>query len=60
MNHTGKAGKPQNKPPKLKGATQFQRFVETVKALEVDESGKTFEKAVNMILPKKLGRKSAG
>jgi hypothetical protein len=51
MNPTGKAGKPRNKPPNLKGETQFQRFVETAKALESDESGKTFEKAFISIIP---------
>ena len=53
MNHTGKAGKPRDKPLKVKGATQFQRFVETAKALEVDESGKTFEKPLDVVVPAK-------
>ena len=48
---TGKAGKPRNKPLDLKGGTQFERFVETAKALEVDESGKEFERTINMIIP---------
>lgn len=51
MNPTGKAGRPRNKPPNLKGATQFDRFVETAKALEVDESGKTFERALKIVVP---------
>jgi len=51
MNHTGKAGRPRNKPPNLKGATQFDRFVETAKALEVDESGKKFERAMGILAP---------
>ncbi|MFA6244774.1 MAG: hypothetical protein WC655_27770 [Candidatus Hydrogenedentales bacterium] len=50
MNPTGKAGKPRNKPPDLKGKTQHERFVETAKALEVDETGKAFEKAVAIIV----------
>lgn len=49
MNPTGKAGKPRNKPPALKGKTQFQRFVETAKALEVDESGAAFERAMTIV-----------
>jgi hypothetical protein len=53
MNPTGKAGKPRNKPPDLKGKTQHQRFVETAKALEVDESGEAFERAVKVIAPPK-------
>ena len=48
---TGKAGKPRNKPADLKGETQFERFVETAKALEVDESGKAFEKAFGKVVP---------
>lgn len=51
MNPTGKAGKPRNKPPALKGETQFERFVETAKALEVDESGKAFKLALGKLLP---------
>ena len=41
MNHTGKAGKPRNKPPNLKGETQFDRFVETAKALDAEDGGAT-------------------
>jgi len=33
-------------------AKQSQRFVETARALEVDESGKAFERALGAILPK--------
>ncbi len=64
MNHTGKAGKPRNKPPNLKGETQFDRFVETAKALDAEDGGAQFMRAMNVILPvgevvsapKKLGR----
>lgn len=52
MNPTGKAGRPRNNPPDLKGGTQFERFVETAKSLEVDESGKAFERALGVVLPK--------
>jgi hypothetical protein len=51
MSPTGKAGKPRDKPPVLKGKTQHQRFVETAKALEVDESGEAFERAMKVITP---------
>lgn len=51
MNPTGKAGKPRPKPPDLKGETQFERFVETAKALEADESGKAFERALDVVMP---------
>ncbi len=54
MNPTGKAGKPRAKPPKLKGTTQFQRFVETAKALEVDESGDAFERVLGVVAKPKL------
>jgi hypothetical protein len=58
MNPTGKAGKPRNKPPDLKGTTQHQRFVETAKALEVDESGEAFKRAMKVIAPAKQAKKS--
>lgn len=51
MSPTGKAGRPRNKPPDLKGKTQFARFVETAKALEVDESGEAFERVMKVIAP---------
>lgn len=53
MNPTGKSGKPRNKPPDLNCKTQFDRFVETAKALEVDESGEAFERAMKVIAPPK-------
>ncbi len=58
MSPTGKAGRPRNKPPDLKGETQFQRFVETAKALEVDEYGEAFERAMQIIAPAKQAQKS--
>lgn len=51
MSPTGKAGRPRNKPPALKGKTQHERFVETAKSLEVDESGAAFERAMKVIAP---------
>jgi hypothetical protein len=51
MNPTGKAGRPKNKPPVLKGKTQHERFVETAKSLEVDESGEAFERAMKVVVP---------
>ena len=56
MTPTGKAGRPRNKPPVLKGKTQHERFVETAKSLEVDESGKAFERAMKVIAPPKAPR----
>ncbi len=58
MSPTGKAGKPRARPPDLKGKTQFDRFVETAKALDVDESGEAFEKAMKVISPAKPAKKS--
>lgn len=60
MSPVGKAGKPRNKPPDLKGKTQFQRFIETAKALEVDESGSAFERAMKVIAPPKGKPKRGG
>jgi hypothetical protein len=54
MSHTGKAGNPRPKPPKLKGETQFQRFVETVNAVEADATGAEFDRAMKVIAPAKL------
>ncbi len=54
---TGKSGKPRDKPPKLMGATQFQRFVETAKAFEVDESGQAFERAISVVITSKAAKK---
>lgn len=49
MNPTGKAGIPRNKPPDLKGKTQFERFVETAKALDADDGGVKFLSAMDVI-----------
>ena len=49
MPGTGRAGKPRNKPPNLKGKTQSERFVETAKAFESDESEKAFERVIKRI-----------
>lgn len=57
MNPTGKAGRPRAIPPKLKGTTQFERFVETAKALEVDESGQAFERAISVVIVSKATQK---
>ena len=57
MDPTGKAGRPRNDALVLKGKTQHERFVETAKLLEADESGKTFERAMKVIAPPKQARK---
>jgi len=58
MSPTGKAGKPRNKPPDLKGKTQHERFIETAKSLEADETGAAFERAMKAIAPPQRRRKS--
>lgn len=59
MNPTGKAGKPRDKPPVLKGKSQYERFVETAKSLEADESGEAFERAMKVIVPHQINRQSS-
>ena len=44
---------------KLSQAQQSKRFVETAKALEVDESGKSFAKAMKAIAPQKSSQKKS-
>lgn len=39
-----------------KSQSQKDRFIETAKKLEVDESGVTFEKAFGLIVPTKMKR----
>jgi hypothetical protein len=48
-----KAGTPKKKPakPKLTDKEQSERFKETARQLAVDESGKTFEQAMERLLP---------
>lgn len=55
MRGTGKSAKPKpkSKPPPLEDAEQFQRFIETAEALEVDKSGKSFERALRAVIPSK-------
>jgi hypothetical protein len=40
---------PKRKEPELTPAEQFKRFKETVKKLEVDESGKELERAFKKV-----------
>ena len=51
MRGTGNRVKKTRKPPDDK--TQSQRFVETARALEADESGKAFERALKVVVPTK-------
>jgi hypothetical protein len=55
-----KAGAPKKKKakPKLTDKEQSERFIETARALGVDESGKEFNKTFNKIISSKIGSKS--
>jgi hypothetical protein len=48
---------PKRKEPELKPKEQFKRFMETAKKLEVDESGKDFERAFKKAVPSKGTKK---
>ena len=57
MRGTGKSAKKKSKPPDQ--AKQSRRFVETAKALEVDESGEAFERALKVLShPRKARQKT--
>ncbi len=43
---------PKRKEPELDPKDQFKKFVETARELEVDESGKEFEKAFKKVAAK--------
>jgi hypothetical protein len=43
--------KKKSKPIRTKDPAQSARFLETAKTLEVDESGKAFDRAMDTIVP---------
>ena len=43
----------EKKPKKVKGQSQRERFIETAKKLEVDESGASFENVFSKVVPAK-------
>jgi hypothetical protein len=47
----GKAGEKQKRKPKEKDKRQYERFVETARKLEVDETPETFDRAFRKIVP---------
>jgi hypothetical protein len=49
----GKAGEKQKRTPKISDKRQFERFVETVRKLGVDESEEAFDRAFRKIVPPK-------
>jgi hypothetical protein len=50
----GKAGEKQKPIPKTKDKRQYERFVETARALECDESEEAFRRTFAKIVPPKL------
>lgn len=54
---TGK-GKKRKRKVKPDNPAQSRRFIESAKALGLDESGEDFEKAINKLLPKPKGGSS--
>jgi hypothetical protein len=48
---------PKRKQPELKPKEQFKRFVETAREIEVDESGKEFERVFKKVVPPKRDAK---
>lgn len=50
---------PKRKEPELTPKKQFERFLKLARELEVDESGKEFEKAFNKVASPKNKKKRA-
>jgi hypothetical protein len=55
----GKAGEKQKRKPKIADKQQYERFVETARKLECDESEEAFDKNFRAIMSAKTGRKKA-
>jgi hypothetical protein len=49
----GKAGEKQKRTPKMKDKRQYERFVETARKLECDESEGALDRAFEKIVPQK-------
>jgi hypothetical protein len=49
----GKAGEKQKRTPKTTDKRQYERFVETARKLEVDESEEAFDQVFRKIVPPK-------
>jgi hypothetical protein len=51
----GAKGKPRKRKPKTEpdDKVQWARFIEAAKALELDESDKAFQRALDTLLPRK-------
>ena len=50
---------PKRKEPELKPKEQFKRFVETARKIEVDESGKEFERMFKKVVPVRKAKPKA-
>lgn len=56
VGENGKPRKRKAKPAKPDNKAQSDRFIRAAKALEVDETGKAFEKALDTFVPRKKPR----
>jgi len=54
----GKAGEKQKRTPKMTDKRQYERFVETARKLECDESEEAFEHKFAKIVPPKASPQS--
>lgn len=53
----GKAGRPRPKPPDLKGKTQYEKFIETAKAVDIPDDKKTLDDTVLAIIKPNKSRR---
>jgi hypothetical protein len=54
----GKAGEKQKRKPKIADKRQYERFVETARKLDCDESEEAFENTFKRIIPPKVPSKA--
>ena len=52
----GKVGEKQKRTPKTTDKRQYERFVETARKLEADESEEAFKRAFRKIVPAKRAK----
>jgi hypothetical protein len=45
--------KPKKRPPKIEDAKQSSRFLETANSLHVDKTGAAFERALDVVVPRR-------
>ena len=54
----GKAGEKQKQTPKMKDKKEYERFIETARKLECDESEEAFENTFRKIITPRHSKKS--